>query len=421
VLQKICTTRHFDAKDAGEFTDNPFLDEAVHPFGKDNQTTTSPEPGPSSQPKKRKSSKGTHTPAHNSSKEKFNKNNIPKNIETIFKKQLKMQKTLKEKKKLRMECLKLIGNSLAKSTWNRYNCAFNLWQKFCKSEKSNAEKITENKKILFICWCSKNTKLQTSTISMYLSAITHCLSLLKGGVGKSSLQNWVTKGLQNINSKKKIKPKRETSPVTVCLLKKLGRYLNTKKGKRVTRLSAWAAALVAFWGCFRLGEILCKNQMDFDKFTDLTWKDVKLARKSVRIRIKSGKTSGSKPIFVCLGALPRKSLCPRRALNKLKRLQGEKGLYCQNLPVFRKGDGENFRPADMIQLLKKVMGPGQSLTGKSFRAGIPSALGKNKGDFLTGELKNFGRWKSAAFKTYIKGGVEDLDLYKRVTDFVLTH
>jgi hypothetical protein len=25
----------------------------------------------------------------------------------------------------------------------------------------------------------------------------------------------------------------------------------------------WAASLVAFWGCFRLGEILCKKKVSF--------------------------------------------------------------------------------------------------------------------------------------------------------------
>jgi hypothetical protein len=254
---------------------------------------------------------------------------------------------------------------------------------------------------------------------MYLSAITHCLSLLAGGAGQEKLQNWVIKGLRNAKSKKGKSPKKTTSPVTVGLLKRLRRYLSKKGGKKVTRLSAWAGSVVAFWGCFRLGEILCKKQMDFDKYSDLTWKDVRFARKSVRIRIKSGKTGGSEPITVCLGALPCKSLCPRRALRKLKELQVEKGMYCKNLPVFRKGGGKNFRPLDMIRLLKQVQDPGQSLSGKSFRAGIPSALAKNKGDFGAGELKNFGRWKSAAFKTYIKAGTEDLDLYKRVTDFVL--
>ena len=103
----------------------------------------------------------------------------------------------------------------------------------------------------------------------------------------------------------------------------------------------------------------------------------------------------------------------------MKELQVEKGMFGKNLPVFRKGGGKNFRPLDMISLLKRVQDPGQTLSGKSFRAGIPSALATNKGDFGAGELKNFGRWKSAAFKTYIKGGTEDLDLYKRVTDFVL--
>jgi len=198
VLQKICSARHFDAKDAGDFADNPFLDEAVHPFGRPNgtQKTTPPstEAGPSSQQRKRKRSKGTKIPTHSSKNEKFHKHNIPHSIRAIFKKQLKKRKVINNNRQLRNECLNLIGNSLAKSTWNRYNSAFNLWQKFCTEENSNPEKISQNKKILFICWCSKNTNLQTSTISMYLSAINHCLSLLAGGWGRKNYKTGLSRG-----------------------------------------------------------------------------------------------------------------------------------------------------------------------------------------------------------------------------------
>lgn len=78
----------------------------------------------------------------------------------------------------------------------------------------------------------------------------------------------------------------------------------------------------------------------FDKYSDLQWRDVELFKNSVKICIKSSKTSGAKPVFVQLGKLTDKKLCPRHAVKQLMSLQKEKGIFAKNLPVFRKGGGQ---------------------------------------------------------------------------------
>jgi hypothetical protein len=242
----------------------------------------------------------------------------------------------------------------------------------------------------------------------------------RGEKGGEKLKSQVLKGVKNSMGKGCKVTRKMFRPVTVGTLWKLRQTLKAKKGSRVTRQGIWAAALTAFWGCFRLGELLSRRKLSFDKFTDLTWQDVQIHKNLVRFEIKSGKTSNSEPIFVNLGTLPERRLCPRRAIKRLRTLQKKKKMFAQDLPVFRKGSGENLRPVDLVRSLGRLEGSGGRYSAKSFRAGVPTILAQNKGCFGALELKHFGRWKSTAFRSYIEGGPGSLDLYHQITDFVLT-
>lgn len=357
---------------------------------------------------------------HSKLNEKFNKNNMPTEIKKFLKKQLK-KKHLHRNKILSKQFLKLIGNSLAKSTWKRYNSAWNIWRKFCKEGKQNAFKISNTKKLMFICWCSKNTSLKYTTINMYLSAISKIFRLAKGKREKET-QKQLLKGLGNECSKKPGTPEVPIHPVTLDLLANLKFSLKSGRKSNLEKLSLWGAAVVAFWGCFRIGELLCREKYKFDKYTDLLWKDIRFGRDQVLIRIKSGKTSGSKPVMVRLGRLPGKKFCPRTALRRLKVFLKSEKEFHPNLPVFRAPDGmggsKNLRPWDLIKELSKFSDGRSRFSGKSFRSGIPSILANSHGGFKENVLKNFGRWKSQAFRAYIKGE-ENLDMYNKVTAFVL--
>jgi hypothetical protein len=434
VLAQLCDTRNLDLEEAAEFLSNPYQDTPRYPYKEHYiqchndsisppQETRRTEPTASTQQgEKRSRTKGNSKPVHNKNVEKFNKLNIPPEIRKFLEKQLKTKQFAKHSKNLRIECLNLIGNSLAKSTWNRYKCAFKIWKKFCADTKSKENCIDVETEIMFTCWCSENTKLKAATISMYLSAITHCLSLMGvGGGQRGGLLASVSKGLKNSQSKEKGGEKQNCSPITIDILRHLRNLLLGGGGNRITRLSAWTAALVAFWGCFRLGELLCGKQGVFDKYSDLQWRDVELSKNSVKIRIKSSKTSGAKPVFVQLGKLKDKKLCPRHAVKQLMSLQKEKGIFAKTLPVFRKGGGKNLRPVDLVGTLATLGSPGAHFSGKSFRSGIPSILAAGHKSFDSVDLKNFGRWKSSAFRNYIRGGTDNMDLYNRVTNFALTN
>jgi len=417
VLNKFSETRPFHLEEVSELMKDPLSVTLAHPFLVDCAVPPAP---PSPKRTRNQSHKGITKPKHSCSQEKFSYRNLPRIVEDIFRKNLKKNNLLQNQPILQKECLNLFANSLAQSTWKRYTSAFHLWEKFCQTEKLSPYSFSKDQKLAFLCWCCKQTTLKSATISMYISAITHIFTILGGN--EIGLQKILLKGLQNDASKQTQKEKCFVTPMGLQKLRKLLKVLKTARISKITRQSLWAVSLISFWGCFRLREVLCKNNRVFDKFTDLVWNDVVLGTTFVSFRIKSGKTSGSTPIKVRLEKLPDKFFCPRLAMKKLFKLQKKKGIFETDLPVFRKSNGENLRSTELIGFLKRVQNPKENLSGKSFRSGIPSILGGKKGGafFQSTDLQRFGRWKSAAFKSYVKGNSGNRDLYKQVTDYVLT-
>jgi hypothetical protein len=51
-----------------------------------------------------------------------------------------------------------------------------------------------------------------------------------------------------------------------------------REKEKLTRQSVWTCCLVAFWGAFRLGELLGKSEKIFDKFSDLQWGTLSLEK-----------------------------------------------------------------------------------------------------------------------------------------------
>lgn len=397
---------------------DPFSVNMVHPFQVDGVV---PPPTPATKRGREQSNKGTTMPKHSGAQEKFSSRNLPKIVEVIFRKNLQSNNLLQNQPILEKECLTLFANSLAQNTWKRYTSAFHLWEKFCLKERFSPYSFSENQKLAFLCWCSKQTKLKSATISMYTSAISHVFTMLGSGEN-FGLQKILLKGLKNKASKQPQTKNKFVTPMGLQNIRNLKKSLKKAKLSKITRQSLWAVSLISFWGCFRLREVLCKNNKVFDKFTDLLWNDISLGKTFVSFRIKSGKTNGSTPIKVRLEKLSNRFFCPKLAMKKLIKLQKNKGIFDSELPVFRKSNGENLRSVELIGFLKRIQTADENFSGKSFRSGIPSILGGKKGGalFKSTDLQRFGRWKSAAFRSYIKGNSGNLNLYKQVTDFVLT-
>jgi hypothetical protein len=178
------------------------------------------------------------------------------------------------------------------------------------------------------------------------------------------------RGMENLRMGKK-KTRSDAVPVTPDTLKLIKKGLSRTK-ERLTGQTIWTCCLVAFWGAFRLGELLGKSELKFDKFSDLLWE-------------------------------PDEGLCPVRALRRLKASQGNLGLGESHLPVFRKSSGKFLTKGGFLDEINRILGRHSiGLTGKSFRTGLPSALENFPQIFQESHLKALGRWKGRSYQLYMK-------------------
>jgi hypothetical protein len=173
-----------------------------------------------------------------------------------------------------------------------------------------------------------------------------------------------------------------------------------------TRLAVWAACVLAFWGSFRLTEILPSKLLAFDKFSDLLWDDIHWKKERVLVNIKQPKVPNGWSDTVEVFQVPATYFCPRRALKKLKHYWDKKEENFEHRPVFRISSGEILTKGKFLKLIQKELqqseGFARGITGKSFRSGLPSELENFPEDFKERHLKILGRWKSNAYQSYIR-------------------
>jgi hypothetical protein len=193
-------------------------------------------------------------------------------------------------------------------------------------------------------------------------------------------------------------------------LDKIKQGLHKLRISKGSRLSVWAGCLVGFWGAFRLGELFAKGKKTYDRYSDLLWEDVTWLpqRVGVRLSIKSGKIPGPPGNNAELHSITARKFCPIRALYRLEIYQKTSGIWESSSPIFRRSSGRNLTRNLFLKTvnaaLKKTGMEGATLTGKSFRSGILSALSSCPEDFHERHLKSLGRWKSGAYRFYTWNG-----------------
>ncbi len=160
---------------------------------------------------------------------------------------------------------------------------------------------------------------------------------------------------------------------------------------------------MAFFGSFRLGEILCSRD-DAYSAENLTWENVQFFNTHAVINIRFPKTlQGKKGDFVDI--FPFSGCCP---LEGLRSLAKTKPLFvANNLPVFTFDNGKHLTSdqfTNMVKaLLKNHIGANANfITGHSFRAGIPAALSNMPNLATDDDIKRWGRWSSNSYLVYTR-------------------
>ena len=128
---------------------------------------------------------------------------------------------------------------------------------------------------------------------------------------------------------------------------------------------------------------------------------------AVLIQLKLPKLTAPTGEFLDLFTFSGYHCCPVLALKALWRLHSEAGLACLDAPVFRFRSGRNLTPAHLNELLAALLidicSPGvNTITCRSFRAGIPSILSLFPDLVFEDDIKGWGCWRSDAYRHYCR-------------------
>jgi hypothetical protein len=308
--------------------------------------------------------------------------------------------------------LEVGDHGLARSTWSTYGTAQRMLAKCAKETGKKLEPpLSQSDLLEYIGWLMGERKVKASTINSYLSGIRQ-LHILKGmeppnirtGIVRLLLQG--KRNMDNIADRKEEKVKR--LPITMNVMRLLKEEVRRWNVALDQKLLIWAIAAIAFHGAFRIHELLCRIESEYDPDFTLLTEDMKVKSvggaepgKVLEIKLKCPKESkAGKAIMIDLYET-QGTLCPVKAYERWKM----KSTSQKGMPAFRDRSGVPVTGARMNNWLTQLLGKHVDyktgrFTGHSFRIGLATTLGTL--GFSTDDIKEAGRWSSNAYEVYMK-------------------
>ncbi len=273
--------------------------------------------------------------------------------------------------------------------------------------------LDDDKILVFISYLFWEKKLKATTVSKMLCAL--CMLHLTYGFPSPMLRpaivKLVLKGKDNWDAEEaRSLPTR--MPITIKILKLLKVLLTLEK--RYTQKQGaliWSIACLAFWGAFRVGELLPKRSRTIDPMYDLLKRDVVLktrkvegvSRKLLTVTLKCPKESKPGRGAVTIEVIENGTcVCPVAAYVRYRELVGSGR---EDSACFREPSGFAYRHAAFNKDLKTILSDKLrygKLSGHSFRIGLASLMAA--AGLSDDTIQVAGRWSSEAFKLYIKLG-----------------
>ena len=186
-------------------------------------------------------------------------------------------------------------------------------------------------------------------------------------------------------------PPRVGLPITATILSKVKPILLASS--HLEKAPIWAIACTAFFGFFRLGELLPQDKKSYKASTDLVWGDVALDNHAyppmVRLHLKKSKCDQfGKGVDVVVGRTGQQ-LCPFSALLDY---------IDRSLRVSFSSKPRIYKPWFIKEFQKLLVAAGlpeEGYTGHSFRIGAATTAAVV--GIPDSTIKTLGRWQSAAF------------------------
>uniref|UniRef100_A0A1X7USK8 Core-binding (CB) domain-containing protein n=1 Tax=Amphimedon queenslandica TaxID=400682 RepID=A0A1X7USK8_AMPQE len=245
------------------------------------------------------------------------------------------------------EAWQLYVAGLSGRTSTSYSSAKRGYQQFCFHAGISPFPATELSTCRFVEWLAKEG-FHLGLVSAYLSALRH-LSI-KAGLGPMSQATWpelayVVKGLER---ELRDVPTLQRLPITLDVLRKLKAAWESGLEDKVTAFLLWAVSWIAFFGCFRLDELLLSKTTETPA---LRQPDVFFRSKLAMVmHLRFSKTGqNERDINVHIGATLT-DICPFVALQNYLRIR----LLGQG-PLFMWADGNPVLKSSFVLLVRKAL------------------------------------------------------------------
>jgi hypothetical protein len=292
------------------------------------------------------------------------------------------------------------------ATWKRMESTFNSFRE-CLVPLVTKTFVPEQVHLdKYIYWSYTVKKLRYTTINSYVYSLS-TLYKLKGCntyIFQSFPTKTALKGIRNLDEINVVCEKLRMV-FSLPLLKILGHQIAISSWSVESKKLFWAAAVLLFFGSFRVSEILSGKEFSYDPLTTLLWSDIIFSCDSVRIAIKFPKVFVQGGVSVDLFPLADKSLCPIAVMKSL--LSENCTVQNKALPVFMFKNGKLLTRKQFNKSLRNLLEPifdkeAQFFSSHSFRAAIPAALSNHPMIASKEEVMGWGRWDSKAFEKYTR-------------------
>lgn len=193
--------------------------------------------------------------------------------------------------------------------------------------------------------------------------------------------------------------------MTLPLLKILGNEISLTNWTAESKQIFWTVSCIAFFGSFRMGELLNNTITKVDLATTLLWQDISFNGKSWLIHVKAPKSRTQGGEYIDIFPFPNHNCCPAAAMKKWKEISKHSNKLTN--PVFMLNNGccltlKNFNETIRNLLCFRLGDSCKNISGHSFRAGIPSALAKKPELASDTQIMGWGRWCSPAYQAYTR-------------------
>lgn len=264
-----------------------------------------------------------------------------------------------------------------------------------------------NQEILlaFVSHLSTARSIRGHSLSGYMAGVRS--GLLKRGLPCHVFTPLVTRAIRAV--KLRDLPPKPTQPITLHLLSDLRQCFANES---VDELTYWSVCVIAFYGLFRLAELLPDETALRIVPSDVTFHHHPREGRYASMLIRKSKVDpfgkGSKVHLPCIGH----PTCPVRACYTLCCIRAKQELFIvAGKPLSRVAFANRLRAA-----LRMLNLPAELYSGHSFRRG--GATTASQIGLSETSIKALGRWRSSAYLRYVDNDIEsNLRDLRRLVDF----